>query len=105
MHTRHDYVPPDRQIIMPEVEQALTYKMFSASGRKIACASLRPGMRVKYANQFVWRVVQNSEKLKRVEFMRATHSFVHEYHLLAYNPDFKVLPPSLWYRIKKFFNR
>ena len=92
-----------RQITMPEVESSLTYKMFSSSGRKIACSSLRPGMRIHTCANFTWTVIQNSAKLKRVELGHGNVSMVEMYHNLAYNKDLKVLPPSLWYRLKKLF--
>lgn len=95
---------PD-QTMFPEVEAALTYKMFSHSGRKIACSSLRPGMRIRTSTTFTWTIIQNSSKLKRIELRHGSVSMVELYHNLAYNPDFQVLPPSLWYRIKKFLKR
>ena len=104
IHNRLASAQPD-QTQFPEVEADLTYKMFSSSGRKIACSSLRPGMRIYTCANFTWTIVQNSSKLKRIELRHGSVSMVELYHNLAYNPDFLVLPPSLWYRIKKLLGK
>ena len=83
----------------------LDFKMFSASGRKIRCSSLRPGMRIHTCANFTWTIAPNSEALKRVELRSGNVSMIEMYHNLAYNKDLKVLPPSIWYRIKKLFSR
>ena len=82
----------------------LQYKMRTHTGRNMLLSSIRPGMRIKMKYS-TWLVIQNSAKLKKLEVRCGRTSVVYDYFQAGYNPEFTVLPPSIWYRIKKLFSR
>ncbi len=94
MIARHAYALPE-QTSLP-----IHYKLRSHTGRNMLMSSIRPGMRLR-SRLVTWTVIQNSAKLRRIELKSWKMTIVHDYAMIAYNPEFTVLPPSIWFRIKK----
>ncbi len=86
----------ERHIALPEQTSIpLQYKLRTKTGRNTLLSSIRPGMRLR-TRLVTWTVVQNSAKLRKIELQSWKMTIVHDYAMIAYNPEFTVLPPSIW---------
>ena len=97
-----------RQGMFPEVESALTYKMFSSSGRKIALSSLRPGDTLQSEFGTYFEVIQNSAALEKVECWNKIErrAIVFDYNVLACSTVYRITylghkQLTAWQRIVK----
>jgi len=98
MHTRFDSALPEQSPLQ------LQYKLNTHTGRRMLMSSIRPGMRLR-TRLVTWTCVQNSAKLHRIELKSWKMTIVHDYAMIAFNPEFTVLPSSWFYRLKKLFSK